>query len=57
MPISSKPDIMGGARCIDGTRVPVKAVKAFREVGCTLNEIRAEYPTLTTKQIIEAIND
>ena len=31
--ITSDPDIMGGAWCISGTRIPAKAVQSFHEHG------------------------
>jgi uncharacterized protein (DUF433 family)/DNA-binding transcriptional MerR regulator len=40
---------------IAGTRIPVRSVKAFSEAGYTVEEIRAEYPTLTEDDIRAAI--
>ena len=53
--ISSNPEIMGGAWCISGTRIPAKAVKSFHDYGYTCDRIREEYPGLCNDQIYAAI--
>lgn len=40
---------------IAGTRIPVRSVKAFAAAGYTVDQIRAEYPTLTDDDIRAAI--
>jgi uncharacterized protein (DUF433 family) len=40
---------------IAGTRIPVRSVKAFAEAGYTIEQIQAEYPTLTPEDIRAAI--
>lgn len=41
---------------IAGTRIPVRSVKAFAEAGYTVDQILAEYPTLTKEDVRAAIN-
>jgi uncharacterized protein (DUF433 family) len=40
---------------IAGTRIPVRSIKAFAEAGYTIDQIIAEYPTLTPDDIRAAI--
>lgn len=49
--LQSHPDIMDGAACIIGTRIPVTAVWSFAAAGYGPEAIREEYPSLTLSQI------
>src|SRR3546814_2254582 len=49
--IVSDPEIMGGEPCFAGTRIPVRAVKAFAVAGSTPAEIVEEYPDLTEEDV------
>lgn len=40
---------------IAGTRIPVKAIQSFSQAGYSIEQIRAEYPTLTEEDIKAAI--
>jgi uncharacterized protein (DUF433 family) len=40
---------------IAGTRIPVRAIKAFSEAGYSIEQIREQYPTLTDKDIRAAL--
>jgi uncharacterized protein (DUF433 family) len=40
---------------IAGTRIPVKAIKAFSESGFTTSQIREQYPSLTNEDIEAAL--
>ncbi len=42
--ITSKKDIMGGAPCIVGTRVPVDVILSLLKQGYTLKQIDKMYP-------------
>ena len=42
--ITSKPDTMGGAPCIVGTRVPVDVILSLLKQGYTLKKIDKMYP-------------
>jgi uncharacterized protein (DUF433 family) len=40
---------------VAGTRIPVKAIKAFKDAGYTVRQIREQYPVLTDKDIRAAL--
>lgn len=42
--IASKSDVMGGAPCITGTRVPVDVILSLIKQGYTLKKIDKMYP-------------
>lgn len=50
--IVSDPDILGGARVIKGTRIPVTLLSKLIKVGYPDKVISYEYPSLTTKKIL-----
>ena len=54
-PITSNPEIVSGAWVIAGTRIKASSVKAFWRAGYTINQIIAEYPTLTDGQVMAAV--
>ncbi len=54
--IVSHCDIMGGEPCIEGTRVPPRAIKSFHDNGYSIPEIIAEYPGLSEAQVQAAID-
>jgi uncharacterized protein (DUF433 family) len=41
---------------IAGTRIPVKSIKAFKDAGYSVEQIREQYPILTVADIEAAIN-
>jgi uncharacterized protein (DUF433 family) len=45
--ISTDPDVMHGQAVLAGTRVPVSVVLDCLAAGMTVDEIVAEYPTVT----------
>src|SRR3546814_17268651 len=49
--IVSDPEIMGGEPCFAGTRIPVRAVKAFAVAGSTPAELVEEYPDLNEEDV------
>jgi uncharacterized protein (DUF433 family) len=53
--ISVDPNVMAGAPCIDGTRIPVYMVLDAIEAGGTLESALASYPRLTIQQVKDAI--
>ena len=53
--IEKKRNVASNQLVIAGTRIPVANVKAFSEAGYSVNRIKAEYPTLTAKDIQAAI--
>ncbi|MGY5809445.1 DUF433 domain-containing protein [Rhizobium sp. LEGMi198b] len=54
--IERKKGVANSKPVIAGTRIPVSSVKAFADEGYTVEQIRAEYPTLTEADVIAAIN-
>ena len=53
--ISVDHQIMGGAPCIKGTRIPVATVVGMLAAEMTPSEILAEFPQLTAEDIREAL--
>jgi uncharacterized protein (DUF433 family) len=53
--ISIDHQIMGGAPCIQGTRIPVATVVAMVAEGMTAEGITAEFPQLDVEDIHEAL--
>lgn len=53
--ITSDPGILGGKPVISGTRIAVTSIVDLAASGMTIDEIRAEYPTLTKKAIQAAL--
>jgi uncharacterized protein (DUF433 family) len=53
--ITRKRAVAKNAPVIAGTRVPVRAIKAFASEGYTVAQILDEYPTLTVKDVRAAI--
>jgi uncharacterized protein (DUF433 family) len=45
------PEIMGGAPCIKGTRIPVHVIAARLQGGETIAELCQDYPYLVPEQI------
>ena len=53
--ISRKPDVMAGAYCISGTRIPVTTIRGcFRD--WSVERILKEYPSLTRADVIAALS-
>lgn len=46
-----RPDICGGQPVVRGTRVPLRTVLASLAEGATIEEIVADFPTLTADQV------
>lgn len=42
--ITSKPDVMGGAPCIVGTRIPIEVILYRLKEGITVKELYKMYP-------------
>jgi uncharacterized protein (DUF433 family) len=53
--ITIDPEVMGGVPCIRGLRMPVASVVAMVADGMTADEIRSEFPDLTTEDVTEAL--
>jgi uncharacterized protein (DUF433 family) len=48
-------EIQGGKPVIAGTRILVKAIKNFWKAGYSIDQIREQYPVLTTEDIRAAL--
>ncbi|MBI2040186.1 DUF433 domain-containing protein [Candidatus Microgenomates bacterium] len=55
--ITSKPDIMGGAPCIVGTRIPIAVIVARLKEGHTIESIQEGYPWVSLRTIKGAVNE
>jgi uncharacterized protein (DUF433 family) len=55
--ITSKSDIMGGASCIVGTRVPIEVILAYLKHGHSLKKIDKMYPWIGIKRLDGALSD
>ena len=53
--ISVDPEIMGGAPCIKGTRVPVHAVIAVVAARCSIEEAVKAYPHISVEDVKDAL--
>jgi len=47
--------IMGGVPCIAGTRIPVATVIGLLGQGYSIDEVLADYPTLSRDDILAAL--
>lgn len=46
---------MGGVPCVKGSRIPVATVVGMVAEGMTIDEIRSEFPQLTTEDVQESL--
>lgn len=55
LPILSSPDIMRGTPVFAGTRVPVQTFVEYLEAGDPLDELLADFPSVTREQAIAVL--
>ena len=53
--VTSDPAVMHGQACIKGTRIPVSLVLGALADGMTVEEVVAEYPSLTPDAVSAAL--
>lgn len=53
--ITIDPQIMGGAPCVRGTRIPVAMLVRMVAGGMTIAEIVGDYPQLSEEDVAEAL--
>jgi len=53
--ITTDPDVMGGAPCIRGMRMPVATVVAMVADGMSTDEIISDLPDLTPEDVTESL--
>ena len=55
--ITSKPDIMGGAPCIVGTRIPIAVIIQRLKEGYSIKSIQEGYPWVPLQTIEGAVSE
>jgi uncharacterized protein (DUF433 family) len=55
-PIESNPNVLGGAPCFTGTRVPVEALFDHLRRGHTIDYFLSQFPTVTREQAESALD-
>lgn len=53
--IVTHPDICNGQPIIEGTRIAVRTVLEFLSAGDTIDDVLAEYPTLTREDVLACL--
>ena len=53
--VSRDPDIMSGALCFTGTRVPVKNLFDYLEGGSSLEEFLDDFPSISRQKAIAVL--
>ena len=54
--VSSDPEICGGAPCVTGSRIPVRTLGAYAQMGVTPTQLMEEYyPWLSLAEIFGAL--
>ena len=54
-PIKSDPDLLGGAPCFAGTRVPIKNLFDYLERGRDLDFFLKQFPSVTRDQALAVL--
>lgn len=54
-PVTSDPEILGGAVCFSGTRVPVSALVDYLQAGDRIDDFLEDFPTVSREQIEAAL--
>lgn len=55
--IKIDPEIMSGAPCFAGTRVPIQHLMDYLEGGDSIDEFREDFPTVTRDQVISFLEE
>lgn len=53
--VKSDPDIMSGALCFTGTRVPVKHLFDYLEGSSSLEDFLADFPTVSRERAVAVL--
>jgi uncharacterized protein (DUF433 family) len=51
------PEIMSGAPCFAGTRVPIQNLMDYLEGGDSIDEFLEDFPTVTRQQVISFLEE
>ena len=54
--ISIQPDVCHGQACIRGTRIPVHQIVGMLAGGDTIDDLLAEYPTITREDVLACLD-
>jgi uncharacterized protein (DUF433 family) len=54
--ITTNPDVMGGAPCFRGTRVPVEIIFNHLKAGYSLQHISEQWPTVSISDLKAAVD-
>jgi uncharacterized protein (DUF433 family) len=54
-PIATDPEIMSGAPCFAGTRVPVKNLFDYLERDYSVEEFLADFPSVEREQVVAVL--
>jgi uncharacterized protein (DUF433 family) len=54
--VTIDPDILGGTPVFRGTRVPIKYLFDFLEIGDTIDEFLENYPTVKREQVVSLLH-
>jgi uncharacterized protein (DUF433 family) len=55
--IKVDPEIMSGAPCFSGTRVPIQNLIDYLEGGDSIGEFLEDFPTVTREQVISFLEE
>ncbi len=53
--LAKNPKILNGTVIIEGTRIPVRTIAAFYQMGQSVDEILLNYPSLEPAQVFSAL--
>ncbi len=56
-PIKIDPEIMSGAPCFAGTRVPIQHLIDYLEGGDSIDEFLEDFPTVSREQVIAFLEE
>ena len=51
------PEIMSGAPCFAGTRVPIQNLRDYLEGGDSIDEFLEDFPTVSRQQVISFLEE
>ena len=55
--VSRDPQVMSGALCFTGTRVPVKTLFDYLQGGASLEEFMLDFPTVSREAAVAVLED
>ena len=55
LPVSRDPDVMSGALCFTGTRVPVKNLFDYFESGSSLEDFLEDFPSVSRETAVAVL--